>query len=97
MRQSAGIRIRQVRYKNTPESVADTLAGRTHVNFLGQTLALPMVQDNRLRLIGIAGRERYALMPDVPALEEDYPGIAVEGSTRTSRAPRRPVCCKISG
>jgi tripartite-type tricarboxylate transporter receptor subunit TctC len=79
LNKSAGINILQVRYKNTPESVSDTVAGRTHVNFLGQTSALPMVQDNRLRLIGIAGRERYSLMPNVAALEEDYPGIAVEG------------------
>ncbi|MFM9968407.1 MAG: Bug family tripartite tricarboxylate transporter substrate binding protein [Burkholderiales bacterium] len=79
LNKSAGIKMRQVRYKETAGSVQDTVAGRTNVNFLGKTLALPMVQDNKLRIIGIAGRERFSLVPDVPALEEDYPGIAVEG------------------
>src|SRR6185503_26765 len=32
----AGVRIRQVRYKQTAESVQDTVAGRTHVNYVGR-------------------------------------------------------------
>ena len=79
LNKAAGIRMRQVRYKETASSVQDTMAGRTNVNFLGKTLALPMIQENKLRVIAIAGRERFSLMPEVPALEEDYPGVAVEG------------------
>jgi tripartite-type tricarboxylate transporter receptor subunit TctC len=75
----AGIRMRQVRYKSTAESAQDTAAGRTNVNFLGKTMALPLAEQHRVRVIGIAGRERFSPMPDVPALEEDYPGIAMEG------------------
>jgi tripartite-type tricarboxylate transporter receptor subunit TctC len=79
LNKDAGIRIRQVRYKDTAQSVQDTVAGRTSVNYLGKTNALPLLEDKKLKLIAVAGRTRISLMPDVPALEEDYPGIAVEG------------------
>ena len=76
---AAGIRMRQVRYKDTALSVQDTVAGRTLVNFLGKTQAMPLAAEGKIRVIATAGRERFPLMPDVPALEEDYPGIAIEG------------------
>jgi tripartite-type tricarboxylate transporter receptor subunit TctC len=75
----ANVNMRMVRYKNSAESVQDTVAGRTMVNFIGKTQALPLIEDKKLKVLAIAGRERYPLMPEVRAMEEDYPGIAVEG------------------
>jgi tripartite-type tricarboxylate transporter receptor subunit TctC len=37
------------------------------------------VASGKLKLIVTVGRERFPTIPDVPALEEIYPGIAMEG------------------
>jgi tripartite-type tricarboxylate transporter receptor subunit TctC len=37
------------------------------------------VATGKLKLIATIGRERFPTIPDVPALEEIYPGIAMEG------------------
>jgi tripartite-type tricarboxylate transporter receptor subunit TctC len=39
----------------------------------------PYLQSGQFKLIATVGRERFPTIPDVPALEEIYPGISMEG------------------
>jgi tripartite-type tricarboxylate transporter receptor subunit TctC len=76
---AAGIETLQVRYNSLAPSLTDTIEGRTTTTITTLDSVLPYVETNKLRLIATMGRERFPTIPDVPAIEESYPGIAMEG------------------
>jgi tripartite-type tricarboxylate transporter receptor subunit TctC len=76
---AAGIETLQVRYNSLAPSVTDTIEGRTTSAITTLDSVQPYVASGKLRLIATVGRERFPTIPDVPAIEEIYPGIAMEG------------------
>jgi tripartite-type tricarboxylate transporter receptor subunit TctC len=76
---AAGIETLQVRYKDLAPSVTDTIEGRTTSTITTLDSVESYVASGKLKLIATVGRERFPTIPDVPALEEIYPGIAMEG------------------
>jgi tripartite-type tricarboxylate transporter receptor subunit TctC len=76
---AAGIDTLQVRYTSLASSLTDTLEGRTTSTITTLDSVEPYVTTGKLKLIVTVGRERFPTIPDVPALEEIYPGIAMEG------------------
>ena len=79
LNKTAGIDIVQVKYRTLSPSLTDTLQGRVAMTITTLDGAEPFVQSGQLKLIATVGRERFPTIPDVPALEEIYPGIAMEG------------------
>jgi tripartite-type tricarboxylate transporter receptor subunit TctC len=76
---AAGIDTLQVRYNSLAPSLTDTIEGRTTSLITTLDSVEPYVASGKLRLIATVGRERFPTIPDVPAIEEIYPGIAMEG------------------
>lgn len=76
---AAGIETLQVRYNSLAPSVTDTIEGRTTSTITTLDSVQPYVASGKLRLIATVGRERFPTIPNVPAIEEIYPGIAMEG------------------
>lgn len=76
---AAGIDTVQVRYNSLAPSLTDTIEGRTTSLITTLDSVEPYVASGKLRLIATVGRERFPTIPDVPAIEEIYPGIAMEG------------------
>lgn len=76
---AAGIETLQVRYTSLAPSLTDTIEGRTTSTITTLDLVEPYVATGKLKIIVTVGRERFPTIPDVPALEEIYPGIAMEG------------------
>ncbi len=76
---AAGIETLQVRYNSLAPSLTDTIEGRTTTTITTLDSVLPYVETNKLRLIATMGHERFPTIPDVPAIEEGYAGIAMEG------------------
>lgn len=76
---AAGIETLHVRYSNVAASLTDTLEGRTTSAITTLDSVAPYAANGKLRLIVTVGRERFPTIPDIPALEEIYPGIAMEG------------------
>lgn len=76
---AAGIETLQVRYTSLAPSLTDTIEGRTTSTITTLDSVQPYVLSGKLRLIVTVGRERFPTIPDVPAVEEIYPGIAMEG------------------
>jgi tripartite-type tricarboxylate transporter receptor subunit TctC len=76
---AAGIETLQVRYTSLAPSLTDTIEGRTTSTITTLDSVQPYVASGKLRLIVTIGRERFPTIPDVPAIEEIYPGIAMEG------------------
>lgn len=73
----AGIDIVHVPYKGGAPATNDLVAG--HVDLMvGSSIVAPLVQDGRLRLLGVTSGKRSSLLPDAPTLaEQGLPGIDV--------------------
>lgn len=62
--------ILSVPYRGVAEGMADLLAGRVDMFFVGTNVALEHVRAGRLRAIAITGGRRWGGMPDVPTMQE---------------------------
>ena len=72
----AGIDIVHVPYKGAAPAAQDLAAGHVSMMFDVVSLALPQIQSGRVRPLGVATKQRVAVLPDVPTLTEQ--GMPVE-------------------
>jgi len=86
----AGVRMTHVPYKGSGGALADVLAGRVPVYYMNLVLALPYLKDERLRALGVTTRERSAITPELPTIDEaglpgyeitTWYGLFVQGGT----------------
>jgi tripartite-type tricarboxylate transporter receptor subunit TctC len=75
LKSMAGVDVIHVPYKGGAPAVADALAGHVPVAIVGLPVALPLVQQGRLRALAVTGRSRAKQLPDVPTVSET-PGLA---------------------
>ena len=66
----AGIDIVHVSYKGAAPAHTDLLAGQVQMMFDNIPAALPQVRGGKLKALAVTGRERSALMPDLPTMVE---------------------------
>lgn len=69
-KQAAGVNLRHIPYKGTSGVMTDLIGNHVSAMFIPTHVALPFARDKQIRVLGIAGRERSAAMPDVPTLHE---------------------------
>ena len=75
---SAGISLQHVPYKGAVPAITDLLGGRIEL-FIGAVNSLmPHIKESKLRLIAGAGAKRFATLPDLPAIAETVPGVAMD-------------------
>jgi len=67
---AANIDMLQVSYRGTPAAMTDLLGGHIDLFFIGTQIALPLVQEGKLRALAVTGKERWKGMPDVPTMQE---------------------------
>jgi tripartite-type tricarboxylate transporter receptor subunit TctC len=71
---AAGIDIVHVPYRGAAPAAQDLIAGHVSMMFDVVPLALAAVGDGRVRALGVATKQRVAVLPDVPTLvEQDLP------------------------
>jgi tripartite-type tricarboxylate transporter receptor subunit TctC len=74
----AGIKMNHVPYKGATQAIQDLLPGRIQVWIGAANTLLPHIKDGKLRLLAVAGSERYPTLPDVPTIAEaGVPGFAL--------------------
>lgn len=74
-----GARMLQIPYKGSAPAMADTVGGQTQIMFPSLFSAFPYVKSGQVHAIAIAGKERVAVLPDVPTLAElGVKGVEVE-------------------
>src|SRR5204863_5529814 len=74
----AGVKMTHVPYKGSGGALADVLAGRVPVYYMNLVLALPYLKDDRLRALGVTTRERSAVTPELPTIDEaGLPGYEI--------------------
>jgi len=59
-----------VPYRGGGPALIDTIGGQVHMSFPVLSAAAPHVQAGKLRALGVTGKQRSPLMPDVPTIAE---------------------------
>ena len=72
-----GIKMVQVIYKGAAGMMPDLISGEVQVAFGALNWAVPLIQSGKLRVIGIAERQRLPQFKDVPTVNESLPGFEV--------------------
>ncbi len=75
LQQSGGVKMVHVPYKGGGPLVQAMLGGQVNISFISSPLILPHVRGGKVKAIAVGGRQRLALMPDLPTLAETYPGL----------------------
>jgi tripartite-type tricarboxylate transporter receptor subunit TctC len=73
---AAKVKMKHVPYRGAAGAVQDLVGGHVSASFLGLHGALPLMQDNQLRLLAIASAERAPVAAQLPTLNEE--GLPVE-------------------
>ena len=71
----SGTEMTHVPYSGSAPALNDLLTGRVQCMFDNMTTVWPHVQSGKLRALGVAGRERSATAPDMPAIAETLRGF----------------------
>ena len=74
----AGLKMQHVPYKGAIPAITDVLGGRIEVFIGAVNSLLPHIKDGKLRLLAGAGGKRFAAFPDLPAIAETVPGVALD-------------------
>src|SRR5690606_28751446 len=69
----AGIELQHVPYKGGGPAITDTVAGHVNATIVSLSALLPLIPDNRIRVIAIGELERFQGAPDIPTMAETYP------------------------
>ncbi len=68
--QAAGIKLMHVPYKGAGEATVGLLGGSVDLLVVSTPTALAPVKGNQMRLLGISGKQRVAVFPNVPTFAE---------------------------
>jgi len=72
---AGGLKMQHVPYKGTGPALTAVLAGETELFFDNLGTSLQHVRSGRLKALAVCGERRHPSLPDVPAMNEIYPGF----------------------
>ncbi|MDO9436999.1 tripartite tricarboxylate transporter substrate binding protein [Hydrogenophaga sp.] len=67
---SRGLDMTMVPYKSSHDAALDVATGRVEVMFTTVVAAVPLAKSGKIRVLGVTGKERSSLLPDVPTMAE---------------------------
>lgn len=72
----AGIDLVHIPYKGGGQAISDVVGGQVKIGMLGLAPVLPHLKAGRLKALGVTGKKRVAILPDVPTIAESgLPGF----------------------
>lgn len=79
LKQAAGFDAVHAPYRGIGPAITDILGGQTQMMMPGLAAALPHIKAGKMKPVAITGKQRHALLPDVPTFEElgykDFDGV----------------------
>ena len=71
-----GVKFLHVPYKGGVDVMRALMANEIDFSLTGMTATLPLIKQGRLKVIGWAGSQRTAALPNVPTIGETQPGFS---------------------
>lgn len=96
--QAAGIRMTHIPFNGSGPSLQALLAGQVGLSMEVAAVAWPQVQDGKLRALAVTTPARAAFAPELPTLEESFPGTAIapwHGLVAPAGTPQ-PIIAKLA-
>jgi tripartite-type tricarboxylate transporter receptor subunit TctC len=97
LKNMTGIQMSPVPYKGSVPAITDVVAGHVPLMFVDLGPALPIIQEARVRAIGVSMATRIPALPDVPPINDTVKGFDV-ASWQIVAAPAktpRPIAEKL--
>lgn len=67
-------------YKGSPQVMTALISGEIHMYFVASaSSALPQIQSNQIKALGVSGKDRLPILPDTPAVNDVVRGFEVLG------------------
>jgi tripartite-type tricarboxylate transporter receptor subunit TctC len=94
----SGIELVGIPYRGSIAALTDMLGGRVSAMLDTATSAISRIKSGQVRALAVSSPERYALMPDVPTMNETVPGIKLMSWLGLATAPHtpRPIIDKLN-
>jgi tripartite-type tricarboxylate transporter receptor subunit TctC len=96
---ATGIDIIHVPYRGIGPAFTDILGGRTQAMLPGLAAALPHIKAGKVKPLGVTGKARHRLLPDVATFEEqgykDFDGVQWYGIVGPANIPA-PIVAKLN-
>lgn len=88
----AGIKLNHVPYKGSAEVTRALLTGEIQMQVSVTTDSLnPYIKNGKIRILGVAAKQRTALAPNVPPIGETLPGYVIDGWFGMLTSARSPL------
>jgi len=88
----AGIRLTHVPYKGSAEVTRALLGGEVKMQLSVTTDSLnPYIRNGKIRMLGVASKQKSALAPTVPAISDFVPGYSIDGWFGMLTAAKTPL------
>jgi len=96
---ATGVDLIHVPYRGIGPAFTDILGGRTQAMLPGLAAALPHIQAGKVKPLGVTGKARHRLLPNVPTFEEqgyrDFDGVQWYGIVGPANIPA-PIVAKLN-
>jgi tripartite-type tricarboxylate transporter receptor subunit TctC len=86
----AGIQLTHVPYNGISPIVKDVIAGTVDMTFANTFTVLPQIKAGQMRALAVDSAQRFADLPDVPAVAEVFPGYVVTSWFAIVAPPKTP-------
>jgi tripartite-type tricarboxylate transporter receptor subunit TctC len=70
----AGVDIMHVPFKGGGPAMIDVMGGHTKIVFSSLVQTTPHIRSGKLKALGVGGKKRSPVLPDVPSISDDVPG-----------------------
>lgn len=77
--QKAGLSMQQIPYQGGGPAMKDLVGGHLPVTFTAMASAAPFLQDKKIKVLAILGKERVSEFSDIPTVAEKFPGFDYAG------------------
>jgi tripartite-type tricarboxylate transporter receptor subunit TctC len=71
----AGVKFQAVQYKGAAPMITDVVAGHVNVTSVSLGQSMPLHNDGKVKILGVATKERLPSLPNVPTIAESVPGF----------------------
>ena len=70
----AGVFLVHVPYRGSPQAIQDLMGGQVDMMFDNLSSIAPHIKSGRVKILGVSGRSRSPLFPEIPTIGEVVPG-----------------------